>query len=209
MSTSRQNHSALLSAATQGDDQALALLVRAYHDRVYRFGVHVCRDRFDADDSVQEAFTKLAKRPDVQQSETMLAWLMRVVLNTCKRMMRPFLRDRKLLGTRVDDAAEVPSAQLDPEQALERFELIQTVHAGIAGLDRPYREVLIMRDLEGLSGDETCATLGLAPATMKTRLHRARTQLRAELMRAKAHDPASANVPLGRLDASPPAKELN
>jgi Sigma-70 region 2 len=49
-------HRAMLTAATGGDEAAPALLVRAYHDRVYRFGVRVCRDGFDADDAVQEAF---------------------------------------------------------------------------------------------------------------------------------------------------------
>ena len=66
---------------------------------------------------------------------------------------------------------------------LERWQLVQAVHAGIAALARPYREVLILRDLEGLSGDETCAALGLDLSAMKTRLHRARTQLRAALER--------------------------
>jgi RNA polymerase sigma-70 factor (ECF subfamily) len=65
--------------------------------------------------------------------------------------------------------------------ALERFELVRAVHAAIARLERPYREVLIMRDLEGLSGPETCALLGLELSAMKTRLHRARSQLREQL----------------------------
>jgi RNA polymerase sigma-70 factor, ECF subfamily len=185
MSDAKREQNAMVSAASQGDDEALALLVREYHDRVYHFGIRVCRDRFDTDDSMQEAFTKLAKRPEVQHSETVLGWLMRVVQNTCKRMMRPFMRDRTLRGARTEEASEVPSSQPDPEQALERFELIRAVHVGIAGLALPYREVLIMRDLEGLSGEETCEALGLAPATMKTRLHRARSQLRANLLQTE------------------------
>jgi RNA polymerase sigma-70 factor (ECF subfamily) len=173
------------SAARQGDDEALTLLVQTYHDRVYRFGMRVCRDHFDADDSVQEAFTKLAQRPEVLKSQSVLGWLFSVVLNTCKRMMRPFMRERRVLGERVDeDEVDVPT-HLDPEQALERFQLVTRVHAAIATLERPYREVLIMRDIEGRSGEETSAALGLELATMKTRLHRARTQLRAALELAK------------------------
>lgn len=175
--------------AARGDDEALAELVRAYHDRVYRFGVRVCRDRFDVDDAVQEAFSKLSRRPDVLRDPGALSWLMTVVRHACQRMLRPFTRERRALGERASGEAELeraPSEQIDPEQALVRWELVRAVHAAIALLDRPSREVLVMRDLEGLSGAQTCAALGLELATMKTRLHRARAQLRSELERAGA-----------------------
>ena len=173
-------HRAALAQAAF-DDAALAELVRAYHDRVYRFGLRVCRDAFDADDAVQEAFVKLAKRPDMAQDQGLLSWLLVVVKNTCTRMLRPFARQKMHLGERLADDDAVVADELDPQQALERWQLVQAVHAAIAALERPYREVLILRDLEGLSGDETCAALGIPLAAMKTRLHRARTQLRAAL----------------------------
>ncbi len=176
-------HQQVLTAAAGGDDEALASLMRAYHDRVYRFGVRVCRDGFDADDAVQEAFTKLARRPEVARDAGVLFWLLAVVKNACLRMLRPFVRERRSLGQRLEDADEAESETLDPEVALERWQLVQAVHAAIAKLDRPHREVLIMRDVEGLSGEETCASLGLELSTMKTRLHRARAELRTELSR--------------------------
>jgi len=171
-------------AAARGDDEALALLVRAYHDRVYRFGVRVCRDRSDAEDAVQEAFGKLSRRPEVMRDPSALSWLMSVVRHACLRMLRPFLRERRALGEREIDSHVLegaPSEQGDPQQALERWELVRKVHAAIALLDGPSREVLVLRDLEGLSGTETCAALGLELAAMKTRLHRARGQLRRAL----------------------------
>jgi RNA polymerase sigma-70 factor, ECF subfamily len=180
-----------VSLAAQGDDEALSLLVRAHHDRVYRFGVRVCRDAYDADDAVQEAFVKLAKRPDVMRDPGALSWLMSVVRHACQRMLRPFLRERRVLGERAAELDEVATEQIDPQQALERWELVRAVHAAIANLPRPYREVLVMRDLEGLSGAETCLALGLELATMKTRLLRARAQLHAELARAKQADASS------------------
>jgi len=182
--------------AARGDDAALAQLVRAYHDRVYRFGLRVCRDRFDAEDAVQEAFGKLSRRPEVVRDPGALSWLMTVVRHACQRMLRPFLRERRALGERADGAAElegVPSEQSDPQQALERWQLVRAVHAAIALLDRPSREVLVLRDLEGLSSAETCVALGLELNTMKTRLHRARSALRQELERARVAE-ASAGV---------------
>ena len=179
-----REHGATVTGAARGDDEALAVLVRMYHDRVYRFGLRVCRDGYDADDAVQEAFTKLARRPDVARDASALSWLMTVVRNACLRMLRPFLRERRTLGDRVDEADHVASGELDAQQAMERWQLVHAVHAAIATLERPYREVLVMRDLEGLSGEETCAALGLELAAMKTRLNRARTQLRASLVRS-------------------------
>lgn len=161
------------------------MLVRTYHDRVYRFGVRVCRDTFDADDAVQDAFAKLATRPDVVRDPSVLSWLFTVVRNACIRVLRPFARARRALGERVDDEDSIPAGTLDPEQALERWRLVQAVHAAIAALDAPYREVLVMRDLEGLTGTETCTALGLTEATMKTRLHQARRGLRQALERAE------------------------
>jgi len=173
------------SAAASGDDEALTALVRTYHDRVYRFGRRVCRDSYDADDAVQEAFVTLARRRDVIGQPTALSWLMTVVRNACRRMLRPFARQRRALGDVASaedgDSLAVAGESLDPHQALERWELVNAVHAALAALPRAYREVVILRDLEGLSGPETCAALGLDPAAMKTRLHRARASLRAKL----------------------------
>lgn len=185
---SASSHEAVLAAAARGDDAALSQLVHAYHDRVYRFGLRVCRDGFDADDAVQEAFLQLARRPDVAKDQGALSWLFAVVKNACLRMLRPFVRERRALGERVadaDDASVVDPAQLDPQQALERWELVQSVHAAIASLDRPLREVLVLRDLEGLSGEETSAALGIELAAMKSRLHKARTQLRGSLQSSR------------------------
>jgi RNA polymerase sigma-70 factor (ECF subfamily) len=170
-------HANTLEAAARGDDDALAALVRLHHDRVYRFGLRVCRDGFDADDAVQEAFVKLATRRDVIADRGALSWLLTVVRNTCLHLLRPFRRERRVLGERME-ADELPVAELSPDAALERWQLVRSVHAAIAELAPPYREVLVLRDLEGLTGEETCAALGLETATMKTRLHRARALLR-------------------------------
>lgn len=180
-------HASLLEAAAHGDDAALTSLVRLHHDRVYRFGLRVCRDPFDADDAVQEAFVKLSTRPDVVADPGALSWLMTVVRNACARLLRPFRRERRALGERSDDV-ELAAADLSPEAALSRWQLVGAVHAAIAQLAEPYRAVLVLRDLEGLSGAATCAALDIGEAAMKTRLHRAREMLR-ELVQARIATP--------------------
>lgn len=170
--------SGMALAAARGDDAALEQLVRAYHDRVHRFGLRACRDAFDADDAVQEAFVKLSRRPDVMRDPGMLSWLFSVVKRTCLRLLRPFVRERRALGVRIEDDV-VDDASLAPDVALERFELVRTVHEAIAALAPDERDVVLLRDLEGLTGEETARALGVSEAAMKSRLHRGRASVRA------------------------------
>jgi len=182
------DHQAILQAAAVGDDRALEVLVRSYHDRVYRFGLRVCRDPFDADDAVQEAFITLARRPDVVRDPGALSWLMTVVRNACLRMLRSFRRPRPLVSEGIEGSGALPASQLDPEAALARWRLVHLVHRAIATLERPYREVLVLRDLEGQTGDQVCAALVLSAAAMKSRLHRARAMIRQKLSAWSAED---------------------
>jgi RNA polymerase sigma-70 factor, ECF subfamily len=111
-----------------------------------------------------------------------LSWLMTVVRHACMRILRPFIRQRRTLGERVADAREIPGRDLNPEQALERWEMVNLVRAAIGTLPLQYREVVIIRDIEGLSGEDAASALGIDLSTMKTRLHRAREQLRETLL---------------------------
>lgn len=171
----------LLVAARRGDPAALAQLVARYHDRVYRYGQRMCRDRFDADDAVQDAFATLARRPDVQHHPGVVAWLFAVVRNACRRLLRPRALERRRLGEPVPDLDAVAAPGPSPHQALERWRIVDTVHATIASLEPGLREVLILRDLEGMSGAEACAVLAISDAAMKSRLHRARAAIRDRL----------------------------
>jgi RNA polymerase sigma-70 factor (ECF subfamily) len=111
-----------------------------------------------------------------------LSWLMTVVRHACMRMLRPFIRQHRTLGERVADAREIPGRDLNPDQALERWEMVNLVRAAIGTLPLQYREVVIIRDIEGLSGEDAASALGIDLSTMKTRLHRAREQLRETLL---------------------------
>jgi RNA polymerase sigma-70 factor (ECF subfamily) len=167
----------LVERSVAGDADALAELVKRYHDRVYRFGRRVCRDGYDADDAVQLAFITLSRRPDMQQSKGVLSWLMTVVKNACLAMLAPLSRRSPLSA-----AAEASHEVLSADEALEHFELVSKVHAAIDALDSESRAVIVLRDLEGLSGEETAERLGLTLAGMKTRLHRARLAVRSRVM---------------------------
>src|SRR5438094_9765331 len=104
------DHQAILRAAAVGDDEALEALVRVYHDRVHRFGLRVCRDPFDADDAVQEAFVTLSRRPEVVRDPGALCWLMTVVMSACLRRLRPLRRRRGLLAEPSEARGDASSA---------------------------------------------------------------------------------------------------
>lgn len=174
-----------MSPSVTFDDAALTELVKRHHDRVYRYGVRVCASEADADDAVQEAFLILARKPEVRESASLVAWLFTVVKRACMGLLRPFARQRRHLGSRVDDELPLPDEGADPETLLERWRLVTAVHGAIASLDPPLRDVLVLRDLEGLSGDEASKLLGISEEAMKSRLFRAREKLRAHVRDAK------------------------
>jgi RNA polymerase sigma-70 factor, ECF subfamily len=172
-----------IRAAIAGNDHALAELMRSYQDRLLRFGVRTCRDPSDAEDAVQEAFIKLSRRPDVQRDGGVLSWLMSTVRNACLRLLRSLRRRRAQVDhSALGAVADGPS----PEESLDRWRLVYRLQRIIAGLPRDRREVLILRDIEGLPADRVCASLGLTEAAMKSRLHRARALVRSQLLDAEA-----------------------
>ncbi|MFT3706413.1 MAG: sigma-70 family RNA polymerase sigma factor [Archangium sp.] len=165
--------------AARDDDAALEELLRKYHQRVLRFGETVCRDGAEADDAVQEAFVKLSRRPEVVRHPGALAWLFTTVRRLCLRALAPFSRRARLsIEENQHDAADPrPNAH----EALERFELVARVHAVITSLPPELREVLVLRDLEGLSSEEAARALELSEPAMKSRLHKAREAVREAL----------------------------
>ena len=164
------------------EDAALAALVVAERRRVHRFGRRVCRDRFDADDAVQEALLRLARRPELVASGGAVPWLLAVVRHACLRLLRPMARWRTLADPGAPDAE--PDGAPSPEAALQRAEEERALRAALDALDPVHREVLLL-DLEGRSGVETARALGIALPAMKARLHRARRALGERLRDAE------------------------
>ncbi|HEX7929266.1 MAG TPA: sigma-70 family RNA polymerase sigma factor, partial [bacterium] len=153
-------------SAGPDDSRTLDLLVRAHRQRVFRFGLRVCRDAFDADDAVQDAFIALGNRPDVMRHAGMLSWLMTTVRHACQRMLRPFAGRARPTRLPVEHLEQLPSADPHPEAALEQARVVEQVNAAIQRLEPAYRDVLVLREIEALSGDEVCAALGLSTNAM-------------------------------------------
>lgn len=168
----------ILESALSGSDEALRALVHRYHDRVYRFGKKVCANDFEAQDAVQSAFIVLARRPDLQGSPSVLSWLFQVVRNACLAALQRVSGRRTVSLSAAPEGLDVPDDALSPEAAVERFELVSRVYDAIARLPADERDAVLLRDLEGLSGPEAAARLGISEAALKSRLHRGRLGVR-------------------------------
>ncbi|MEI5101160.1 sigma-70 family RNA polymerase sigma factor [Streptomyces sp. PmtG] len=160
-------------AARAGDEASIAVLVSGAYPHVRRFAFSLCASGQDAEDAAQDAMIVLFREVGTLRATAALAsWLFRIVRNECLRRARAVAR-----AVEPRPEAAVPSAE---DEALARLE-VDRVAAAVAALPADQRHVLIMRDVRGLSGRAVAQELGLSTAAMKSRLHRARSAVRAHL----------------------------
>jgi RNA polymerase sigma-70 factor (ECF subfamily) len=181
---------ALVQAAKGGDITAFEQLIKKYDRNVFRIAQHITQNREDAEDVVQDAFLKAYQNlKQFQGNSKFYTWLVRIAVN--EALMK--LRKRKTSKTvSMDEDVEtedgsVPREVADwspnPEQLFRQAELSDILAKTIQGLPTGFRTVFVLRDVEGLSTEETAETLGLSVPAVKSRLLRARLQLRERLSR--------------------------
>nr|WP_202505770.1 RNA polymerase sigma factor [Streptomyces sp. SID1046] len=174
----------MIVAAQRGDLDAVTALVSGSHPNVRKFAYSLCASPEDAEDAAQEALIILYRRIGMLRASGALAsWMFRIVRNECLRRARLLPRERTVLP---DTGEAVMSAE---DEVLERLEAARVARA-IAALPADQRRVLIMRDIQGYSGRMAANALGLSPAAMKSRLHRARAALRHTLYQTPGGDDA-------------------
>jgi RNA polymerase sigma factor (sigma-70 family) len=162
----------VISAAQQGDPRAITTLVCGSHAHVHRFARTLCSTPEDAEDAAQEALIVLYRKIGTLRAAAALAsWMFQIVRNECIRRARVALRRP------ISAAMAEPSAE---DAVLARLEIERIVDS-IAELPPEQRAVLVLRDIQGLSGAATAQALGLSRAAMKSRLHRGRETLRLRL----------------------------
>ncbi|MCB9728224.1 MAG: sigma-70 family RNA polymerase sigma factor [Deltaproteobacteria bacterium] len=187
----------LLARVRGGDRRALDALLARHEDRIYRFGMRLCGEPEDARDVLQETLLALARSSaGFEGRSTLSTWLFTVARSFCikKRRRRKGAPARleSLDEAGVDARALVDPARR-PDEAAAGRELAEALEAALAALEPAMREVVVLRDVEGLSAAETAAVLGLSVKATKSRLHRARVKLR-ELL-APLRDEAEPGCP--------------
>ena len=183
----------LIRASQAGDPKAMEDLVRAHQTRVFGFAMRMCRNVEDAKDILQETFLGMVRSiRDFRLESKFSTWLYRIAANACLKKRRRGVHDPlPEHELSLDDLMPRPDAEgrrpeiadwsEDAEQALLRGELGARMETAIDKLPRDYKIVLVLRDIEGLSAEETAEVLKLSVPAVKSRLHRARVFLRQEL----------------------------
>ena len=183
----------LIAASRGGDPSALEALVRAHQGRVYSFAMRMCRNVEDAKDILQETFLGMVRSiKEFREESKFTTWLYRIASNACLKKRRRGVHDPapeqelsldELMPRRDAEGRrpEIADWSGDAERALLQGELSERMEAAIDKLPREYKIVLVLRDVEGFSAEETAGMLKLSVPAVKSRLHRARVFVRREL----------------------------
>ncbi len=175
----------LIVKAQQGDRKSLAELVKNYEQTVYNFAFKICRDKERAEHTMQETFMSMVKSLKQFSGKSKLStWLYTVVSNHCLMLARS---SKKYSFSSIDDddtyvdESSITDWKVNPENITENNELRTVLDEAINKLHPDYRIVFLLRDVEGLSTEETGKVMDLSVPAVKSRLHRARLFLRNEL----------------------------
>lgn len=182
------DYRALVVAAAAGDTGALETLLERAQHVAYRFSVMACGHAEDAEDVMQDALIKTYRYVGrIEQPEFFKTWLYRTVRNACLMKRRRRVDEPARLLS-LDDVLptpdgegrpiDPPSPSRTPEQVVVNRRLRQRLGEALKTLPGPFRVVVFLREIEGLSTREVADVLGISEANVKTRLHRARLQLR-------------------------------
>lgn len=177
---------ALLAAAQDGDRRALEELLSVVQPQLYRFSMKMCRHDEDAEDVLQESLIAIARSiRDFRGASSLSTWLYTVARSHCikKRRKSKFAPEHL---ERVDDVDPgihegLVSAAPDPFEVAASAETWRLVQVAIQQLSPEFREVLVLRDIEGLTAPEVAEVVGISVGAVKSRLHRARADLRDHL----------------------------
>jgi len=180
----------LVALAGAGHAEAVRFIVQSHNRKLYRVARAVLHDDNEAEDVVQETYVRALSTLDRFRGDSSLAtWLTRIAVNEALGRLR---RHRPKVELDALDTAQerermqvipfpLTRSESNPEQEVARQEVRRLLERAIDQLAEPFRIVFVLRDVEELSVEETAGQLGLRPETVRTRLHRARAQLRKAL----------------------------
>lgn len=183
------NEPALLSAARHGNNEAFSVLVRQYHNNIYRLAFKITQNHEDAEDSLQEALLKAyCNLKSFQGGSRFYTWLVRITMNEALMKLRKRRSDRQLpLEDVVAPGAENPAPReiedhhANPETQYAEVELQEAVSEALRSVSPRLSNAFVLRNVEDFSVKETAERLGLSVAAVKSRLVRARGRLRQRL----------------------------
>lgn len=184
----REQEMQIIQQVQAGDVNAYEALVTEYEKNVYNLALRMTGNREDAADISQEAFIKAFKSlPGFRGDSKFSVWLYRIVSNLCLDFLRSRSR-RQTVSLSVEDEdgedtlLDIPDTSQSPEKLVEGRLTREAVQQGLEQLSPEYRQILLLREIQGLSYEEISQSLGLELGTIKSRLFRARKKLCAFLL---------------------------
>lgn len=184
----RMSESDLISGILSGSSHLYDVLIQPYHHRVYRAALLHVKDEEDARDVAQESLLKAFLKLDTfEQRSQFSTWLTSITINEARnRLRRRSHLQMRSTGSRPEsDGAEfvasVPDTRENPSQFVERQELSYLLEQAVNGLSSDYRKVFELRVIQNMSTGETAQLLKITSASVKARLHRARSSLQVSL----------------------------
>lgn len=183
------NEAEVVAEARAGNHGAFATLVKQYDHHIYRIALNITRNTEDAKDALQESLLKAHTNLGRFEGQSRFyTWLVRIAINESLMKLRRRRREKEVF---IDEEPETDNGRLmageivdwdeNPEERYSQAELREILTKAIESLSPPYRLVSLLRDVEGFSTDETAQTLGISVSAAKSRLLRARMQLRETL----------------------------
>lgn len=186
-----RDEAALIGRVRAGQKELFYELIRPYERGVYLTAFSIVHNQADAEEVAQEAFLKAFEHLDqLRSDEKFKNWLLLIAINEARMRRR---KDHRNLYESIDEeAVEANDGEFMPHQfadwrdvpseAYEKTEIKNAVLKAMESLPQKYREVFLLRDVEHLSVEETSKMLGVSTAAVKTQLHRARLQMREQLV---------------------------
>jgi RNA polymerase sigma-70 factor (ECF subfamily) len=188
----RDEYADLVRSAASGDAEALDRLLLRAQEVAWRFSTSVCGHADDAEDAMQEALIKTYRYVGrIREPEAFRPWLYRTVRNACLMARRKRAGEPPRLQS-LDEVQSGPDGRprpdvrhpgKDPEQLADNAALRRRLRRALRKLSGPYRAIIFLREMEGLSTREVAKVMGMTEDNVKTRLHRARLHLQADLGR--------------------------
>jgi RNA polymerase sigma-70 factor (ECF subfamily) len=176
----KQREVELAKALLAGHAGAFDEFVEHFRSKIFQYSWLMCGQREDAEEVAQETLLKVFESfADLREPEQVRSWVFRIAKNAClmKRRKSVFAPDHEVpLDEDICDRSQLPDGEL------LRHERSGALHAAVAALPETYRSVVLLRDLEELSTEETAQILGVSQDVVKTRLHRGRLALRQKLV---------------------------